>query len=1127
VPGVAISPEEARALFAASTYKLAQRYAADGSVVIKHVSPDGGLISSEVQGTRSTPYKLAIIIRRGPKGGPSISGRCSCPVGLNCKHVAATLIAAMASGAPAASVAPTIPASAPPAPPRPPKPPPEPEMPWAVKTWLHQLGETAVDAAPGDERQRLFFIADVTAKDRQLRDLTLTPVVVNVLKSGVLSDKFRTFNMHSMDRPGMSGFLRKADRAVLRRLRRLGYAQGEEAEEDLIEALERVFDSGKGRWRSMEGPVLRQGPARTGRTVWRTDDTGAQRPTVELPEGLLLMRLPEPWYADPASGEMGRLDLDMPPALAAAILKAPEVPPAHAARVRAEIGRHFPHLTLPSPDELRDAIAIEGPPRPRLLLHDGSLPAHPLDIGRGEYYARTHSSPVRSPLATLAFRYGPLLRAPGQPPATLMHDRVLHKVTPDRAAEAQAIETLAELGFASVAEWYPGFPVATREGAHFFPDNPEEAWVDLMLDGVPRLREAGWEVEIAPDFPLRIAAATGEMTAALKEGSGIDWFELALGMEVDGERIDLAPALIDLLSRPARLARVLETPPDQIAVSDKVVLTLPDGRMLPLPLTLLRPILVSLLELFGDRPPSDGKLGFNRLAAAELAALEAASAGVGVVWTGGDQLLALGRRLRGGGGIPQAAIPPGFAATLRDYQARGVDWLQFLREAELGGVLADDMGLGKTVQTLAHLAIEKQAGRLDRPALIVCPTSLVPNWSLEAARFAPDLRVLPLHGPRRAERFGEIAGHDLVISTYPLLARDSEVLAAQPWHVLVLDEAQTIKNPDAATTKLVGSLDARQRIALSGTPLENHLGELWSLFHFLAPGFLGDRGEFQRRYRTPIEKGGDETQRARLVRRVRPFLLRRTKQEVAADLPPKTEITEAIEMAPPQRAIYESIRLAMHARVREAIAERGLARSGIIMLDALLKLRQACCDPRLLKLKSAKGSAAGSAKLDRLMEMVPDMLEEGRRILLFSQFTSMLALIQEALTARRIPFELLTGDTTDRRTPVARFQAGEVNLFLISLKAGGVGLNLTGADTVIHYDPWWNPAVEDQATDRAHRIGQTQAVFVHKLMVLGTVEEKMDALKTRKRALVDSILSDAGAKALTLSEEDIEDLFGG
>jgi SNF2 family DNA or RNA helicase len=310
------------------------------------------------------------------------------------------------------------------------------------------------------------------------------------------------------------------------------------------------------------------------------------------------------------------------------------------------------------------------------------------------------------------------------------------------------------------------------------------------------------------------------------------------------------------------------------------------------------------------------------------------------------------------------------------------------------------------------------------------------------------------------------------LTTYPLLTRDHEVLVAREWHAVILDEAQTIKNPNAETTRQALRLKAGQRLCLSGTPLQNHLGELWSLFDFLAPGFLGSQRGFRARYRNPIEKHGDAERQVLLNKRVRPFMLRRTKAEVATELPPKTEIFDVVEMEQAQRAIYDGIRLAMHSRVRAAIADKGLARSGIIILDALLKMRQACCDPRLLKLKAVEKAKAGSAKLDRLAEMLPIMISEGRRILLFSQFTEMLGLIEQRLWDEKIEYVMLTGDTRDRKTPVKNFQAGKVPVFLISLKAGGVGLNLTAADTVIHYDPWWNPAAEDQATDRAHRPGQ-------------------------------------------------------
>jgi SNF2 family DNA or RNA helicase len=343
-------------------------------------------------------------------------------------------------------------------------------------------------------------------------------------------------------------------------------------------------------------------------------------------------------------------------------------------------------------------------------------------------------------------------------------------------------------------------------------------------------------------------------------------------------------------------------------------------------------------------------------------------------------------------------------------------------------------------------------------------------------------------------------------------------------------------------------LNARHRLCLTGTPLENHLGELWSQFDFLLPGFLGSQKDFTRRWRNPIEKNNDGVRRALLARRIRPFMLRRRKDEVAKELPAKTTIVCSVDLEGAQRDLYETVRTAMQEKVRAAVSAQGLARSHIIVLDALLKLRQVCCDPRLVRTLRTAGEggersedAAGkpaspdkadkaargmrSAKLDLLLSMLPELIDEGRRVLLFSQFTGMLALIAEALNEAAIPYVILTGDTTDRITPVERFQQGEVPLFLISLKAGGVGLNLTAADTVIHYDPWWNPAAENQATDRAHRLGQDKPVFVYKLIAAGSIEEKIVELQEQKAGLADSILSEDAAGAAKFSDDDIDALF--
>jgi SNF2 family DNA or RNA helicase len=603
-----------------------------------------------------------------------------------------------------------------------------------------------------------------------------------------------------------------------------------------------------------------------------------------------------------------------------------------------------------------------------------------------------------------------------------------------------------------------------------------------------------------------------------------------LGVEVDGQRLDLLPVLVDLIQR--YQVDLSTHALAQMAEDARLQLRLPDGRLVLMPVRRLRPILSTLIELYdpegelaGSRS-SKGRLRLSRMHAARIAQLEAADPGL--LWRGGESVRDWGRRLRDFEGLEAVAPPAGLSAELRPYQRQGLDWLQFLREYALGGVLADDMGLGKTVQTLAHLLVEKESGRADRPSLVVAPTSLLFNWRREAERFGPSLKVLSLHGADRHNRFASIADHDLVLTTYPLIARDLDALGAHDFHLLILDEAQNIKNPRSKAAQAARGLKARHRLCLTGTPMENHLGELWSLLDFLMPELLGDERRFRRLFRTPIERHGDEVRKDELRRRVAPFLLRRTKEAVAAELPPKTEIIREVPLADDQRDLYETLRLALHEKVRAEVARKGLARSGIIILDALLKLRQVCCDPRLVSLESAR-RVKGSAKLDLLMTLLPELLAEGRRVLLFSQFTSMLALIEEELMKNGLGedrhFVKLTGRTRNRDRPVDRFQAGEVALFLISLKAGGTGLNLTAADTVIHYDPWWNPAAERQATDRAHRIGQDKPVFVYKLLTEGTVEQRVADLQARKQALADAMLEGGGAASGILSPDDLDLLF--
>lgn len=655
----------------------------------------------------------------------------------------------------------------------------------------------------------------------------------------------------------------------------------------------------------------------------------------------------------------------------------------------------------------------------------------------------------------------------------------------------------------------------------------EMKWAGFLANHRPE--EAGIEVrlEFSDDFGLQVERGLdwyGEFDADETE-EGMDWFGFECGIRLGRDKVNLLPCLVEYLrSQPShfRLSDLGELDP-----RTRVPLRLEEsGKYVAVPIRRLQKVLGILAELFDDDPlDAGGRLPLHGLRAAQVVAESKRAAGGGhrLVDQAPDYLLRNAEEIESLKPRAAADVPEGFQASLRPYQEEGYRWLQFLREQGLGGILADDMGLGKTVQTLCHLLHEKRAGRADLPILIVAPKSVVPNWEKEIRKFAPSLSVLPLQGPGRKRFYSVIQYSDIVVTSYPVLLRDENELCAQEFHYLVLDEAHTIKNASSGVTRVAWKLRARHRLCLSGTPIENHLGELWSLFHFLMPGFLGSEESFRRCYRIPIEKNRDEDRRERLAKRVGPLMLRRTKDLVAKDLPPKTEIVRSIELTPKQVELYEAVRASLSRDLKEEIHRRGIEASKILILDALLKLRQICCHPKLLAIESAR-KTRNSAKLDLLMELLPDMVEEGRRVLIFSQFAQMLGLVETALAKKKIPFQTLTGASKDRGALCDRFQAGKVPIFLISLRAGGTGLNLTAADTVIHYDPWWNPALESQATDRAYRIGQQNPVFVYKLISQGTIEEKILLLQQKKRALFQGILEGAPQK-LDFDEALLADLL--
>ncbi|MFT4046708.1 MAG: DEAD/DEAH box helicase [Solimonas sp.] len=1087
----------------------AREYARSGAVLDVAYDASQHRLAARVQGSDPEPYHLRIELPDRADGLPDTD--CECPYGVDCKHAAAALLVwaqSALSGAPRAA-------------------------PEAADTWLRRV-EQLLDSLPAKPHnpakarpvQQLRYILR-PAEGSNEGAAQIEAVKRRLLKDGDIGSQERWSNFHQAYRNPPS-FADDTDLQAFAAVARFAQDDGGSFSPALTlrgkgadHGLRALLATGRLHWLAADGPVLKAGAPCTPQLEWQLregrhhaalhlgDGATGGWPSTVLAESLWLV-------AGTANGtELRPVRSEIPAPLLDLLLRAPPLPAAQAARLKLLTG-DIPQLPAP-PVETAPVESHE--PQPVLELFASTIPAQ-----RGR-------QPVERLGARLRLCYGATEIAPDS------SERLVPLApadTPPRFAlrnprsEQAALARLEKLGFAPAPpswHWQPPAPRHERYWAD------REIALSFLMRGANALLGDGWDLRYDDSWPLRpVEPDTYEGRA---ESSGIDWFELHLIAHVGHERIDVAELLAQTLDHygAARLRTLLqETAAGADGAAETRVLCPSAGRLIALPLSRVRAMLELMLELFdgGELEAARGQLRVSRFDLARLAQLEHDS---GCNWHGSVAALSLARRLAGFQGIPAVAQPAELQARLRDYQLQGLAWMQFLREYELCGVLADEMGLGKTVQTLAHLLCERAAGRLTLPALVVAPTSVLPNWEREAARFAPTLRTLTVHGTGRQASFGQIDKHDLILTSYPLLARDAETWLRQRFHLVVLDEAQTIKNPRTQAAQTACALQARHRLALSGTPMENHLGEIWALFHFLMPGLLGEEKRFERSYRRPIEKQNDALRRRQLIMRLAPFVLRRSKERVAGELPAKTETVQMVRLEGRQRELYETVRAAMDEKVRQAVSSQGLARSRITILDALLKLRQVCCDPRLLPAARADGSsaaaikAAGSAKLDALMELLDECRDSGRHVLVFSQFTGMLDLIEPRLQAAGLRFVRLDGGSRDRHTPVAQFQARAADVFLISLKAGGTGLNLTAADTVIHYDPWWNPAVEAQATGRAHRIGQDKPVFVYRLVCEGSVEEKIIALQARKAELAAALLDGSAHDSGAISAEDLQQLL--
>lgn len=722
----------------------------------------------------------------------------------------------------------------------------------------------------------------------------------------------------------------------------------------------------------------------------------------------------------------------------------------------------LPPLDLPEELRFEERTAT---PRPHLKIDRIAGP------GRGGDYS-----------ADLAFDYeGELVDVRNSSPviADLPQRRRIRR---DLGFEAAAADDLRSAGFRSETDFagQPRWRLAPGK----------------LPAAVRRIFALGWNVEAEGRLFRRPGALQ------LNVSSGIDWFELRGDVDFEGQHTPF-PRLLTAL-RKGESTVVLE-----------------DGTLGMIPEEWLRRY--GILAGLG----ADGKdhIRFSRSQAGLLDALLESQPEATC-----DSVFEQARgQLKGFVGIVPADPTPEFCGRLRPYQRDGLGWLHFLREFGFGGCLADDMGLGKTVQVLALLDVRRKSGvqgsaEADppRPSLAIVPKSLVFNWKQEAARFTPGIRVLDHTGSLRVKAGEHLEAYDLILTTYGTLRRDADYLKDIEFDYVILDEAQAIKNATTASAKAVRLLRGKNRLALSGTPIENHLGELWSLFEFLNPGMLGSASVFQ--LGADDLRNPDAETRKLLSRALRPFILRRTKEQVASDLPPKQEQFLYCELDAPQRRLYNELRDYYRRSLMERVEQDGIGRSKMQVLEALLRLRQAACHPGLID-RNRTGEA--SAKLDLVLPQIEEVLEEGHKILVFSQFTSFLAIVRDRLDREKVVYEYLDGQTRDRSRPVERFQNDPAcRLFLVSLKAGGLGLNLTAAEYIYLLDPWWNPAVERQAIDRAHRIGQTRPVFAYRVIARDTVEEKVLELQRTKQDLADAIISADSSLIRDLRREDLELLLG-
>jgi superfamily II DNA or RNA helicase len=965
----------------------------------------------------------------------------------------------------------------------------------------HEVGLVRLPHAPQERGGLDTWLAPEDANTRPVEleyrlvvraaSITITPVISGTRQALPLVDALAAFNTVSVhDR----NLLRALARHVTRGAPATAELRGEEAAEvlSMLRGRRVVLEPASMELRFADEPLrpkiefdLAGGPSHDGkggpavrvRVVFELAKGGRRFP---LSSGAWFEGTPS-WHIDTTDGVARPLVDAITPAWLQRLYRSPALvhPVSDLPRLLTDfVPRVATSLATELPDISSVADLVDATPHFQLKADGDLIEARArLKVLYQEHEFDVPASGFPSPLAFLppAERNGHVLDTRAARP------RIVRR---DVGGEMAAVQQLLSLGFE--VDPKVGDLVIRNDKA-----------ISFWTEGVGSLPEE-WDRFIPNDL-VDVTIRSGAVSPRMRVSSGVDWLSLDMSFDVEGVAVD-EEELRMCLEKGRRLVK------------------LADGTYAPLERDQVGEVLARMAEIVASSG-SRKKVPLSQAGRVQdLLRLMSDS----VVAT---PTRALFDKFGDVGSIEIIPKPRQLKASLREYQKEGFSWLVFLHNMNTGGILADDMGLGKTLQTIALLCWTKQKDKKGL-SLVVAPTSVVQNWQREIEKFAPHLSVVVWQGSDRHAQAASAGEADLLITSYALLRRDEEFLGTLDLKYAILDEAQHIKNPLSATARAAKRLKSERRLALTGTPIENRLSEFWSIFDFVAPNMLGSLKTFEEQYGRPIERGDLESAR-KLGATVRPFVKRRTKSEVEKDLPAKIEQEIIVPLAEEQSKLYKQMTKQIRDSLLSTVEEKGIAKSQIQILAALTRLRQVACDPRLLKIPGDFDNEE-SGKLNALREIVSEAVSGGHRLLVFSQFVEMLKLIKEALDADGVVYEYLDGSTPgdERLGKVDHFNNDPtVQAFLISLKAGGTGLNLTGADTVIHFDPWWNPAVEDQATDRAHRIGQTKVVTVYRLIARGTVEEKILKLSEKKRALVENVLATEGTPLKGLTKQDVDDLF--